>query len=56
MQTVAGATKRLADITVTELHSMKIREMNHMVKTLPLVIEQVKAEINRRNNNGKLLQ
>ena len=56
MQIVAGAVKSLADITVTDLHTMKIREMNHLVKILPIVIENVKGELRSRNDIGKLLQ
>lgn len=48
MQTVSGAVKRLSDITVTDLHKMKVREMDRIIKILPVVLEQIKGEKNRR--------
>lgn len=50
MQTVSGAVKRLAGITVTDLHSMGIREVNKVIKTLPIVMAQVEGELTRRNS------
>lgn len=54
MQTVAGAIKRFADITVTDLHQMKQREINNILKTLPYVMQQVKNENTRRNGAAQL--
>lgn len=49
-QTVSGAVKRLSEITVTDLHKMGIREVNRILKTLPIVIVQVKNEVTRRSS------
>lgn len=48
MYTVNAAVKRLAGITVSDLHTMKQRDMDNIVKILPIVIDQVKGELNRR--------
>lgn len=49
MQTIVSAVKRLSDITVTELHLMGQRDISNTLKTLPIVMEQVKGEKNRRD-------
>lgn len=52
MQTVKGAVKRLRDITVVDLHKLGIRDMNNLLTSLPIVIEQVQGEKKRRSSVG----
>ncbi len=53
--TINGAVKRLADIKLTELHTLKNRDIINIVKVLPIVLQQVNSEINRRKPIAPLL-
>jgi len=52
LQTVKGSVKRLSDITVVDLHTLGIRDINRILSTLPIVIAQVRGEILRRQKEG----
>jgi hypothetical protein len=48
---VRGAIKRLSDITVVDLHSLKASDLKRIVSVLPVVLDQVKAEQTRRKGS-----
>ena len=48
---VRGEIKRLSDITVVDLHSLRASDLKRIVSVLPVVLDQVKAEQTRRKGS-----